>query len=169
MRCIELDSFFVIISISPFYIRYSTKEEFSFLRYTLKLTHFVRLFTNIVHISTSRTSFKLFLHIFVVSIFDNSLFAYICNLSVYSIGYNCKVRIIPLLSYSHSIFIGYIPFFTLFKYFLESFSLSFWYRYLWIFAHKLFHYIYTNKLLNICTSNRKFANIISYRINSSFF
>ena len=159
----------MIIGISPLNIWYSSKEEFSFLRYALQLTHFVRLLANIIHISSSRTSFKLFLHIFVISISNNTFFAYVSNLSIHSIGYNSKVWIILFLSYSYSIFISYILLFALLKYFLECFSLSFWYRNFWIFTHKLFHHIYTDKLFNICTSNCKLIYIISNSVNSSFF
>nr|DAU52457.1 MAG TPA: hypothetical protein [Crassvirales sp.] len=91
----------------------------------MQLTHFIRLLTNIIHISSSRTGLKLLLHIFVISISNNAFFTYISNLSIHSISYNSKVWIILFFSYSYSIFIGYVSFFALLKYFLECFSLSF--------------------------------------------
>nr|DAO74448.1 MAG TPA: hypothetical protein [Bacteriophage sp.] len=135
----------------------------------MQLTHFVRLLANIIHIGSSRTGFKLLLHIFVISISNNTFFAYVSNLSVNPISYNCKIRIILFLSYCYFIFIGYVSFFALLKYFLECFSLSFWYWNFWIFTHKLFHHIYTDKLFDICTSNCKLVYIISNSVNSSLF
>jgi len=140
-------------SIGPLNIRYCTEEEFCLLRYTLKLTHFVRLFTNVIHISSSRTCFKLFLHIFIISVFNNTFLAYVSNLSIYPICYYSKVWIVYLFAYSYSVLISYELFLALLKDFLKRFSLGFWYRNIWIFAHKLLHCISTNKLFNICTSN----------------
>nr|DAQ65034.1 MAG TPA: hypothetical protein [Bacteriophage sp.] len=125
MRSIYDYSFFMITCISPHNVRYCSKEEFSFLRYTLKLTHFIRFLSYVIHISSGRASLKLLLHIFIVSILYNTFFTYVSNLSIYSIGYNGKVWIICFPFYIFAIFIFYKFVFTLLKYLLKRFSLSF--------------------------------------------